>query len=288
MFTATLLATLLFHRAQAEEETVGFESDDVDDNFDADLQAEQEKAESIAIKMQLLVEEYGEDYLQGLDQAEVKALFDDIELTDDAFNFLDYDDQSLEDDADDEPREDDADDNPRDDDALLRRRSKESSESSEEETEFEDGKYCLLGLSCKKCKNKASFWYGKKPVGFRCGTEAADWEDGTYCLAGTSCKRCKNEATWWFGKHPNGFRCGTETEKFEDGTLCFPGLSCKRCKNKATWWYGKHPNGYRCGAEKCWTKGKWCAKGFTCDKCCNGHKIMDVWWNFLDTAGKCK
>jgi len=52
---------------------------------------------------------------------------------------------------------------------------------------YPDGTTCLMGTSCKACRNSATWWTGAAMT--KCGREPC-WRGGTTCGAGTTCNSC--------------------------------------------------------------------------------------------------
>jgi len=64
---------------------------------------------------------------------------------------------------------------------------------------YPDGTTCLMGTSCKACKNSATWWSGAFMT--KCGREPC-WGRGKHCGAGTTCNSCCSGADcdwWWAG-----------------------------------------------------------------------------------------
>ena len=100
---------------------------------------------------------------------------------------------------------------------------------------WEDGHICGLGTTCGRCRNKATWWWGKAFT--FCGREP-EWSDGTICGLGTTCNACKNRATWWASKFFTA--CGNEP-CWKKGTICGIGTTAKLCCNGAHcpwYWFG--------------------------------------------------
>ena len=127
--------------------------------------------------------------------------------------------------------------------------------------DLSDGTLCLLGSSCQRCQNPATYWYG--PAFTACGNEPG-YADGTTCLPGFSCQKCENPSTYWYG--PALQKCGQEP-KYEDGTTCLPGFSCENCLNPSTYWYG--PAVQKCGPEPKYEDGTTCLPELSCQNCLN-------------------
>jgi hypothetical protein len=60
-----------------------------------------------------------------------------------------------------------------------------------------DGTACVVGATCDRCKNPATYWNGLQATA--CGAEPC-WPYGTRCWAVTTCQQCCHGYSWkWTG-----------------------------------------------------------------------------------------